>query len=221
MCFNYFTDRNETAVLIIGLGQLTLQTAPFSERLNVADMYSSGLDAEEIMEAMMEQAYDRFTLSLKMIQVMVAKPGEKWREYVNDTRVTDMHILEPTDLYAEAEQCVFDDDPRLPKMKVSVKFPNISLSATDTKVLNAIDLALSIPLPVDDSLEPTPLGKDKASGLVTSSMSLKRFLDENQFRKKKREQSEIHDFTQFTDLEFAFVLHGKLLYLPPTFDIWN
>lgn len=179
--------------------------------MDVAEMYNSGLGAEEIMEAMMEQAYDRFTLNLKMIQVLIAKPGEKWRDCLVDTRVTAMHILEPTAIYAEAEQCVFDDDPRLPKTKLSVKIPKIDLTVADTKVLDALDLALSIPLPVDDSLEPKPLAKDKGSALVSSSMSIKRFLDDNQFRKmrNKKEQPETQDCTQFTDLEFGFVLHGK------------
>lgn len=177
-------------------------------------MYSSGLGAEEIMEAMMEQAYDRFTLNLKMVQVLIAKPGEKWRECLNDTQVTAMHILEPTAIYAEAEQCVFDDDPRLPKTKLSVKIPKIDLTVADTKVLDALDLALSIPLPVDDSLEPKPLTKDRSSTLVTSSMSIKRFLEDNQFRKmrQKKEQPEAADLTQFTSLEFAFVLHGECVF---------
>lgn len=199
-------------MLVIGLGHLTLQTAPFSERQDVAEMYSSGLAAEEIMEAMLEQAYDRFTLNLKMIQVLIAKPGEQWRECLGDTRVTSMHILEPTALYAEAEQCVFDDDPRLPKTKLSVKIPKVVLTVADTKVLDALDLALSIPLPVDDTIEPKPLAKNKGSSVFSSSMSIKRFLDDNQFRKSfsnKKEQPEAQDCTQFTDLEFAFVLHGK------------
>lgn len=49
--------------------------------------------------------------------------------------------------------------------------------------------------------------------LVASSMSLKRYLDERQKPKilesKQREISE-EEITQYTDLEFGFVLNGKL-----------
>lgn len=209
--FGHF-DRDESPVLVIGLGLITLKTAPFSERMDVASMYQSGLAAEEIMEAMLEQAYDRFTLDVKMVQVLIAKPGEKWFECLVDDRVTKMHILEPTALYAAAEICQFDDDPRLPKTKLSVKIPSVVLTVADTKVLDALDIGLSIPLPVDNSLEPKPLGRDKGSGVVSSSMSIKRFLDDNQFLKKRNKKDVVEvkqDVTQFTDLEFGFVLHGR------------
>lgn len=210
MCF---FCRGETAVLVIGLGKLTLQTAPFSDRIDVTEMYNSGLRPEEIMDAMLEQAYDKFNFNLKMIQILIAKPGEKWLECLVDTRVTAMHILEPTAVYAEAQLCVFDDDPRLPKTKLSVKIPKIDLTIVDTKVLDALDLALSIPLPADDSLEPKQLVKDKGSTLAMSSMSIKRFLDENQRKlRTKKESMDTQDCTQFTELEFGFVLHGKCFF---------
>lgn len=55
--------------------------------------------------------------------------------------------------------------------------------------------------------------------LVASSMSLKRYLDERQKPKilenKQREISE-EEITQYTDLEFGFVLNGKLLANDPS-----
>lgn len=51
------------------------------------------------------------------------------------------------------------------------------------------------------------------STLVSSSMSLKRYLDEKQQRKPKRpehkRQELSEEIVQYTDLEFAFVMNGK------------
>lgn len=49
----------------------------------------------------------------------MAKSTENWKEALVDGKVTDMHILEPTAMYLSADLCVVDDDPRLPKTKIS------------------------------------------------------------------------------------------------------
>lgn len=51
----------------------------------------------------------------------MAKPLENWKEALDDGKVTDMHILEPTAMYLSADLCVVDDDPRLPKTKIAGK----------------------------------------------------------------------------------------------------
>lgn len=86
---------------------------------------------------------------------------------------------------------------------------------TEQKVLDALSLATSIPLPEGET---TPMALNKESLLVASSMSLKRYLDERQQSKPKRsdiKQREISDeeITQYTDLEFSFELNGKKYFL--------
>lgn len=85
---------------------------------------------------------------------------------------------------------------------------------TEQKVLDALALAMSIPLPESDTA-PMPLNKDKENLLVASSMSLKRYLDERQSKPKKLDKSHQRDIsdeeiTQYTDLEFGFELNGKV-----------
>lgn len=77
--------------------------------------------------------------------------------------------------------------------------------------MDVLALVTSIPLPEGDP-ESMPLTKEGL--LVSSSMSLKRYLDEKQLRKPKKpeiKQRDISDeeITQYTDLEFSFVLNGK------------
>lgn len=95
------------------------------------------------------------------------------------------------------------------------KIPSIGVSVTEQKVLDALALAMSIPLPESENA-PMQLNKDKESLLVASSMSLKRYLDERQSKPKKLDNSQLRDIsdeeiTQYTDLEFGFELNGNLI----------
>lgn len=60
-------------------------------------------------------------------------------------------------MYLSANICVVDDDPRLPKTKVVGKIPAIGISVTEEKVLDALSLVTSIPLPESDEAKPMPL----------------------------------------------------------------
>lgn len=90
------------------------------------------------------------------------------------------------------------------------KIPSIGVSVTEQKVLDALSLGVSIPLPASDT---APMVLNKEHLLVASSMSLKRYLDERQSKPKKldikqRDISE-EEITQYTELEFGFELNGN------------
>lgn len=91
-----------------------------------------------------------------------------------------MHILEPIAMNVTADLCVVDDDPRLPKTRItcknskqnllfaeklfykrniSAKFPHIRLSVTEDNVLDALALITSIPLPENEETKPMALNK--------------------------------------------------------------
>lgn len=53
----------------------------------------------------------------------------------------------------KAALCVVDDDPRLPKTRLFAKIPSIGISVTEQKVLDALSLATSIPLPEGDTTQ--------------------------------------------------------------------
>lgn len=67
---------------------------------------------------------------------MSLKAGETWRPKLEDTVVVDVisdaHILQPTSLHIDIYQCLVDDDPRLPKMKVDGDLPDITIRITGT-----------------------------------------------------------------------------------------
>lgn len=52
-------------------------------------------------------------------QILLAKPTDDWKEILLNGKVTSMHILEPIAMNVSADLCVVDDDPRLPKTRIS------------------------------------------------------------------------------------------------------
>lgn len=197
--------------MVISLGSLLLKTEPSSQDAkNISSMHVSGITSDEILKNIMDRAYDKFNLNIDNIQILLAKQTESWRETLSRSKITKMHILAPTSLQVKADLCVVDDDPRLPKTRIQAKIPSVCVSMTEQRVLDALSLATSIPLPEGD-IEPTPLTKEI---LHASSRSLIRYLDERQLPKPKRPEMKQRDaldeeIIKYTDLEFAFELSGE------------
>lgn len=55
------------------------------------------------------------------LQILLAKPTDDWKEILLNGKVTSMHILEPIAMNVTADLCVVDDDPRLPKTRITCK----------------------------------------------------------------------------------------------------
>lgn len=209
--FFLFARRNEVDIMVISLGSISLKTEPSSQDAkDIASMHVSGHSSDEILKNIMDRAYDKFNLNIDHIQILLAKQTNSWRDALSQGHITELHILAPTSLEVKAQLCVVDDDPRLPKTRIQAKIPSVCISMTEQRVLDALSLATSIPLPESD-IDSMSLTRDGI--LYASSISLKRYLDDRQLAKPKRpevKQRETHDeeITQYTDLEFAFELSG-------------
>lgn len=209
----FFFSRNEVEIMVISLGSISLKTEPSSQDAkDIASMHVSGITSDEILKNIMDRAYDKFNLNIDHIQILLAKQTDLWRDALTQGKITKLHILAPTSLQVKADLCVVDDDPRLPKTRIQAKIPSVCVSMTEQRVLDALSLAASIPLPEGDVAE--PMGLTKEGILHASSMSLKRYLDERQLVKPKRPEVKQRDaldeeITQYTDLEFAFELSGE------------
>lgn len=203
--------------MVLSLGQLTLKTVDRIERRDVAAMYAASLTAEQVMDEVRSQAYDKFQLDIQNVQVLVAVAGENWKACLSHDRVTQMHIVEPIGLHVAIDMCVVDDDPQLPKMRISAKVPRIGISIADDRTLCAVSLVRSIPLPESsDRIEPGALAKAKS--FMASSMSRSRFAGDGAQRAAKTPAPDAFNATaplsdpsaemvQFTDLELSFVMN--------------
>lgn len=214
-----FPRESTTSVIVLSLGQLTLKTVEQTERRDVAALYAAGLTAEQVLDEVRSQAYDKFQLNIQNVQVLVAVAGENWQACLSHDRVTQMHIVEPIGLHVTFDMCVVDDDPQLPKMRICIKVPRIGISIADDRTLCALALVLSIPLPESsDRIDPRMLSKEK-SVFMASSMSQRRFLGDGgvAHRSVKAQTQDAFksvpmsdpsaDIVQFTDLELSFVMN--------------
>lgn len=89
----------------------------------------------------------------------------------------------------KAALCVVDDDPRLPKTRLHAKIPSIGVSVTEQKVLDALSLATSIPLPESDTA-PMALNKVQLNKCVFVLYTYKYSMDLSALY--------IHRFIKFT-----------------------
>ncbi|XP_055701182.1 intermembrane lipid transfer protein Vps13 isoform X2 [Phlebotomus papatasi] len=204
----YLNDKH--SALVVSLGTLSLLSAPRAlETKDVRSMFQSGIKMEDIMQEMMEQSYDVFNLKIENLQVLFVEPRDNWRDVLLSGERTDMHFVEPTTLTLSAHACVIDDDPRLPKIKISGELPYFGVSMSQQRFLDMVDLLLSIPLPQEE--ETTPKLPEKGGSLYQSTASLAaKFLDSEKVRgKKKLEQSgEItEEIQQFTNLTVNFIIN--------------
>ena len=69
--------------MVVSLGQITLKSEPTPEHKNVAGMHTSGHTAEDILKEMLEQAYDKFSLNIQNIQVIINFVENKMKFYLN------------------------------------------------------------------------------------------------------------------------------------------
>jgi vacuolar protein sorting-associated protein 13A/C len=184
------------------------------ESQDVKAMHESGASQDEILAEMILQSYDKFNLEIQNIQAIVAAPTEDWQSTILENNVTEMHILQPTTLKLSAHLCVIEDDPRLPKCKISGEIPKIHINVTENRVMDAYSIVTSLPLPENEEVQPKLLNKE--SNILSSSLSLLKFLDEKQKTISLSNKSEkpasddlVDELVQFTDLEIKLVMSGQ------------
>lgn len=205
--------KNES-VLVVSLGQLVLKTEPRTiDDGSIRRMHERGSNPEEILKELISQSYDKFQFEIHNIQFLIARSHEDWEEAINIAHGTEMHILEPTFMKFSAHLSVITDDPRLPKCKISGELPSISISVTEDRVLDVLSIISTLPLPEsNEEIVAKPLTKEL--NIVGSSLSLLKFLDENQKKLQKRLDPPPENaldttdggIVQFTEVEAYFVL---------------
>jgi vacuolar protein sorting-associated protein 13A/C len=205
--------KNES-VLVVSLGQLVLKTVPRTlDDGSIRRMHERGANSDEILQELISQSYDKFQFEIHNIQFLMARSHEDWEEAISIGHGTEMHILEPTFMKFSAHLSVITDDPRLPKCKLSGELPSISISVTEDRVLDVLSIIATLPLPEsNEEVVAKPIAKDNLN-IVGSSLSLLKFLDENQKKLQKRldpppENLDSTDgVVQFTEVEAYFVLN--------------
>ncbi|XP_017049520.1 vacuolar protein sorting-associated protein 13 [Drosophila ficusphila] len=201
-------EAENTSLLVLSMGQVHVYSQPRKESTKLEKLFAAGEDKDEILKTVMENAYDRFTVELNDVQMLVVKAGEPWQSALREANSTEMHVLRPVSLKVTAALCVVDNDPRLPKVKVDIDLPAILVNVSEDRVFLAIKVGLSIPLPEQKQEE----------GRLTltnsrSSMSISNFINKEVKKigpvaspAQSIKTSSLDEITQYTNLDVNFSL---------------
>jgi vacuolar protein sorting-associated protein 13A/C len=128
---------DSSCVLVVDLGQLEIKS----------DLRSYVPDVRGATDAELDEAfYDHFKLSLKRLQVLVAGPRQDW-DSAWSSGTSPLHVLEPTSLELGLKKSLLPNDTRLPNLKVEGELPALTLSVSDKKLKQLLQVVQSLPLP--------------------------------------------------------------------------
>ncbi|OQV22887.1 Vacuolar protein sorting-associated protein 13A [Hypsibius exemplaris] len=129
---------------------------------------------EENMEKLEASLYDKYSVAIQKIQIIFAKAGENW-EAARKAGSTPLHILQPLSCALEIHQCILQNDPKRPMLRMIGELPSIAIHITEERVLQLCRLALSVPLPESAPEAPSDVSKDVfKKALQREAMSMAR-----------------------------------------------
>ncbi|XP_071825694.1 intermembrane lipid transfer protein VPS13A-like isoform X3 [Apostichopus japonicus] len=131
-------DDGKGRTLVIDLGEIGMKTQNDSRHIGERK-------ENESEEELIKKAYDRFDISLKSMQVILAGDGDDWQA-IRTLKNSSNHILQPLGLNLLLQKCMVED-ARLPKIKMTGDLPDITLDISDFKLEELMKLILSIPFP--------------------------------------------------------------------------
>ncbi|XP_072763012.1 intermembrane lipid transfer protein Vps13 isoform X2 [Anoplolepis gracilipes] len=195
------------ALIVVNLGSLKMHSLEKVKSdmasASVKQLVSMGKSEEEVLLYLREHSYDKFVLEIVNFQVLVSLPNEDWRSALANIE-NSLTLLHPTTLEIQFHKCLVTDDPLLPKLRLLGRLPSVTVNITDIRLLQALSIAQSIPLPEEEKtaeLHRTSLSKS------ISQLSLKELgTTISSIADKKKQQQEIASapMKQTTDLEMKF-----------------
>lgn len=132
--------------------------------------------------------------------MLVSLPNEEWRSALASTE-NSLTLLHPTTLEIQFHKCLVMDDPLLPKLRLLGRLPSVNVNITDVRLLQALSIAQSIPLPEEEKT--TELHRTSLSKSI-SQLSLKELGTTIADKRKQQEGSMSAPMKQTTDLEMKF-----------------
>lgn len=135
--------------------------------------------------------------------MLVSLPNEEWRSALANTE-SSLTLLHPTTLEIQFHKCLVTDDPLLPKLRLLGRLPSVNVNITDVRLLQALSIAQSIPLPEEEGS--TELHRTSLSKSV-SQLSLKELgttISSIADKKKQQLETASEPIKQTTDLEMKF-----------------
>nr|XP_060611950.1 intermembrane lipid transfer protein VPS13C [Anolis sagrei ordinatus] len=107
------------------------------------------------LEEIMDQAYDKFDVEIKNVQLLFGRSGEDWKK-ARLEHPSALHILRPMDIRVQLAKSMVEKDIRMPKFKVCGELPLVHLGISDRKIQGVFQLLESIPFPQKSAATSAP-----------------------------------------------------------------
>ncbi|XP_067012189.2 intermembrane lipid transfer protein Vps13 [Anabrus simplex] len=198
-------------LLVVNFGNISMRSVPRdpSQNLNLRELVRLGTKEEDVLKIMASQSYDKFIIELKEMQILTAPASEDWRSVISNKQPSPLHILQPTSLTVNFENCLVTDDPRLPKIKIAAHLPNVTVTVIDQRLIDLLSLINSVPFPNSDEVEMNPPLETGSRTSSSSVLSHYKDLTDNLKRLKepaKKPKSVDPTLIQATELQLNFVM---------------
>ncbi|XP_062405510.1 intermembrane lipid transfer protein VPS13C isoform X2 [Sardina pilchardus] len=203
----------ESDLMILDFGSLQLTSSDQESQLQKQLTSSSSL------EEVMDQAYEKYSLELRNVQLLFCTAGKNWKA-AHQTGSSPQHILQPMDFNLQLSKCMVDQDSRMPRFKLLGELPLLHVKVSEQKIKGMFNLLRSIPLP---STADTPVSPKKVLATPLSStakiLNASTFLDiDSDFEDDTSDASQDEDLmkmtkAELTDLQFKFEVKEVLLQL--------
>lgn len=202
---SYVAD--QSPLLVVSMGQVHISSTPRRHSASLQNLFHAGETKDDILKAVMDNAYDKFTVKFDDIQVLVVRSTEPWQTALRAARPTEMHVLRPVSLKLTAALCVMDNDPRMPKVKVDIEVPSIMFNISEDRVILALRVALSIPLPDQDQPRESLLtARSSRSSMVSISNFINKEVKKISAPQESKKNPFAGEIVQYTNLEVNFSL---------------
>jgi vacuolar protein sorting-associated protein 13A/C len=134
---------SSSACAIANLGSIRVKSSPVSvETRSLRELSLSDL-TEAFKRNLRDQAYDKFSVSLENMQVIVALPNENWRTHVEKDS-SPLFLLKPTSLKVTLHQCLIRNDPDMPLTKLKGSLASVSINISDYRLIKLAQIVDSI-----------------------------------------------------------------------------
>ncbi|KRT85331.1 hypothetical protein AMK59_1583, partial [Oryctes borbonicus] len=201
-------------IIVVNLGRVKI-TSTDRPKTSIKEKQLATSTIDEILKVLMEESYDKFTIELTALQVLLVPGGEEWENIMKACKISPLHLLNPISLYLTLHKCIVDDDPRLPQTKVSGVLPAITVKLSDLQLILLFSLVNSIPFDKkEDHIAATDLDtislrsegfvsySDKAASATKAISAITNTVTETVAHVNKTNQ----DTEQYTLLQLNFVM---------------
>lgn len=130
-------EERDASCLVVDLGSIQLVSLSKGGNIN-PDIAS--------LEDLKQQAYEKYQLELKDLQIIFAQKGDDWQA-ARRGHNNQIKILQPVTCTLQLWNCLIRNHPMLPLGIVLGQLPHITVDISEERLLDLLKLLLTIPLP--------------------------------------------------------------------------